>query len=130
MTAEAYAQALWQSVQRGTAPTSAVAGLIETLKAHGRTALLPKIARAIVRIGAREAARTDVVLSIARAKDERTAKRAAGKFLSELGVAVRDAKTAVDENLIGGWRLEGREHLVDASYKKSLLSIYEGVIHS
>lgn len=130
MTAEAYAQALWQLIERGMALKPAVAGLLEALETHGRTALLPKIARAISRIAMREARRTDVVLSVARTKDLKAAERAAKKILSEIGVGTRDIKTAVDEDLIGGWRLEGRERLVDASYKKSLLTIYESVIHS
>ena len=33
-------------------------------------------------------------------------------------------KVRVDDSLIGGWRLEGRERLIDASYKELLLSIY------
>ena len=116
MTAEAYAQALWQTIQRGTAPKKAIASL------------LPRVGRAFTRIALREAKRTDITLSVARLKDTRAAKQSVKKLVSELRVEASDVKTAVDEHLIGGWRLEGRGTLVDASYKKHLLSLYENVI--
>ncbi len=30
----------------------------------------------------------------------------------------------IDSDLIGGWRMESGEHLIDNSYKKHLLTIY------
>ncbi len=130
MTAEAYAQALWQTIQRGTAPKKAVASLHTVLVKHGRTALLPRIARVFARIAEREARRTDITLSVAREKDARTAKQSVKRLVSELGVQAADVQTAVDEHLIGGWRLEGRGTLVDASYQRHLLSLYENVVRS
>ena len=128
MTAEAYAQALWQTIQRGTAPKKAIASLHALLVRHGRIALLPRVGRAFTRIALREAKRTDITLSVARLKDTRAAKQSVKKLVSELRVEASDVKTAVDEHLIGGWRLEGRGTLVDASYKKHLLSLCENVI--
>ncbi len=130
MTAEAYAQALWQTIQRGIAPKKAVASLHMVLVRHGRTALLPRIARAFARIVLREAKRTDVTLAVAREKDAKAAHRDAKKFISDMRVKAADVKIALDEHLIGGWRLEGRGTLVDASYKKHLLSLYESVVRS
>jgi F0F1-type ATP synthase delta subunit len=124
-----YAQALWKMVEGGDgrpamATSDAVRALRETLKTHGRVALLPRIARAFARIAEREANRTDVVLTIARANDEHRAHEDVKEALSRLGLEVRDLKTHVDDTLIGGWRLEGRENLVDASYKKQLLELF------
>jgi len=133
MTMEsAYAQALWKMVEGGMTPAKAVRALQETLKTHGREALLPRIASAFARIAAREAKRTGVVLTVAREKDERRARSEAKKYLESMDIKSaqggsalgRDLKTQVDDTLIGGWRLEGRETLTDVSYKKALLDLY------
>lgn len=120
----AYAQALWKMVDGGMTPAKAVRALHETLKMHGREALLPRIASAFVRIAERETKRTDVVLTVAREKDERRAHKEVKEILTRMGVETKDLKTQVDDTLIGGWRLEGREQLVDASYKSQLLELF------
>ena len=127
----AYAQALWKMVEgglpagrQGMTPAKAVRALHEILKTHGREALLPRIASAFVRIAERETKRTGVVLTVAREKDERRAHKEVKELLSAMGVEVKDLKTQVDDTIIGGWRLEGKEQLVDASYKNQLLELY------
>ena len=65
-----------------------------------------------------------ITLTVAREKDERSAKSAVKDVLADMNASTKDVSVKVDESLIGGWRLEGREMLVDASWKKSLLSIY------
>ena len=50
--------------------------------------------------------------------------------LKAMQVKADDIEVKTDEHLIGGWRLEGREHLYDASFKKHLLSIYNRTIQS
>src|SRR3990167_1366944 len=120
---EAYAQALWKMVEGGLTPAKAVRALQETLKVHGREALLPRIASAFARIAQRETKRTDVVLTLAREKDERHAHKEIKEMLASIGVDAKDLKTQIDDTLIGGWRLEGKETLVDASYKNQLLEL-------
>jgi len=122
-----YAQALWEMIKRGTTPQKAVHALRESLAEHKREALLPRIARALERLAQREAATSDVTLTVARESDARTAHRAAMEALSahsNLRVESHDLKTRVDDTIIGGWRLEGRETLIDASYKRQLLDLY------
>lgn len=124
----AYAQALWKMVEGGMTPLKAVAAIKETLAAHGRTALLPRIARAFARLAEREARKSDVVLTIADEKDEKGAKKAAQEILTKLGLESEGLKTRVDDTVIGGWRLEGKGLLVDHSYKQRLLSMYTRVV--
>ena len=126
----AYAQALWKMIQGGKKPKEAVTALHEMLIRLGRSALMPKIAHAFVRIAERDRARNGVVLSIAREKDERVAHKQANAFLAEMQIDAKDVTTHIDESLIGGWRLEGRERLVDASFKKQLLSLYNRATQS
>ncbi len=123
----AYAQALWTMVEGGMTPAKAVRALQETLKTHGREALLPRIASAFSRIAQRETKRSDVVLTLAREKDERRAHKEIKDMLTRMNVNSKDLKTQIDDTLIGGWRLEGKETLVDASYKNQLLELYNRV---
>ncbi len=120
----AYAQALWNMLADGSTPAKAIRAIRDVLTVHGREALLPRIARAFTRLAQREAQKSDIVLTVARDADIPAAKRQTKPLLAELGADTQDLKTCVDDTLIGGWRLEGREHLVDSSHKKDLLSIY------
>jgi F0F1-type ATP synthase delta subunit len=125
----AYAQALWKAVEggrgrAGMTPHSAVKAVRERLSRDGRTALLPRIARALKRLAERESKKNNLVLTVAREKDERRALRAAKKVLAKLGMKKVELTTRVDDTVIGGWRLEGRGVLVDNSYKARLLEIY------
>ena len=111
-------------VKKGMDAKKAVSALREILARHGRQELLPRIGRAFERIAKREQAKSAVVLSVAREKDARKAEREAKDFLKDVGVDAKEISIHIDDTLIGGWRIEGREHLHDASYKKSLLSMY------
>ncbi len=127
---QAYAQALFKMVEGGMEPKKAVAAIRERLIAEGREELLPRIARAFSRIAQREMQRNGLVLTLAREKDARAAHKEAKKFLDGMGASAKDLTTRIDETQIGGWRLEGREHLIDASYKKHLLSLYARATNS
>lgn len=130
MTTEyAYAKALQRAVESGKTPKAAVTALHEILTRRGRTALLPRIARAFTRIAAREHGKNTLMLSVA-GTHATHAKKEAKEVLATLNMDTDDIETVTDESLIGGWRLEGKEYLVDASFKKHLLSIYNRAISS
>lgn len=65
-----------------------------------------------------------MTLSIAHEKDERSARKEAKEHIADLDITPDDLSVRIDSTLIGGWRLEGRERLVDASFKKYLLDMY------
>lgn len=114
-----YAEALMKAIERGTAPKKALESLHAHLVAKGRSQLMPRIAKAVRRLAARYKQKNVATLYIAKDSDERKAMREAREHLGD-----SDVQVAIDESLIGGWRLEGKETLVDASYKKSLLDMY------
>jgi F0F1-type ATP synthase delta subunit len=118
---EVYAQVLVKMVDKGEAPYVAVHKLQENLAEHGRSALLPKIARAFERLMQKRAQKTDTRLFVARDDDARHAKNEAEHAL---GNAHEHMSVHTDASLIGGWRVEAGEKLVDMSYKKQLLSIF------
>lgn len=126
----AYAQALWEMIEKGKKPKEAVHALREILVAHGRQNLMPKIAHAFRRIAEKQSQRTGIVLSIAHEKDERNAKKNVREILTAMKTEANDLTVKLDDSLIGGWRLEGREMLVDASFKKQLLTLYNRATQS
>ena len=121
---KAYAQALWQLIEGGMEPSKAVHAIHTQLEAQGRQELMPRIARAFERLAERVHARDTVTLTVADKAHEHTAHKAATATLKDLGIDAAEIETRVDHSLVGGWRIEGREHLVDASHKKHLLAIY------
>ena len=125
-----YAQALWEMIENGMKPKAAVHALREILVRLGRERLLRRVGRAFARLADQNRTRTRIVLSVARKGDEGNAHRAIKKPLNEMGATTKEVTTHVDDSLIGGWRLEGRERLVDASFKKQLLEMYNRATQS
>jgi F0F1-type ATP synthase delta subunit len=117
-----YAQALMKLIQNGMTASDAVSAMHKKLKAEGREALMPRIAKSFSRLATTDMHRTVETLSIADASHEAHARSEAKAGSGVVAV--------VDSSLIGGWRLEGQERLVDASYKKHLLSLYRRITQS
>lgn len=112
---QAYAKALWRSVEEGKDPHAATAALHDILRRQNRLALLPRILRSFRRLADEEMRRTRAKIWVARAKDVK-------QVMVEAGVA--EADVCIDDTLIGGWRLETNDTLVDASHKKYLSDMF------
>lgn len=124
---DTYATVLMRLVGKGQNPKDAIHSLSEVMARRGHSALLPKVTRAVARIAERAKRTQGVVLTIANKKDENNAKHEIASILKDMGIQEEDIETRVDETLIGGWRLEGRERLIDASHKNALLTMYEKI---
>ncbi len=114
-----YALALWKFVEKGNDPHKAVHALSESLSKSGRATLMPRILGAFKKIAERNALQNQDKIFVAREKDAHKAKEISG---------APGAKVIVDPTLIGGWRLEAGEKLVDASFKKYLLEMYNRAV--
>ena len=114
----AYAQALWSIVERGGEHKKAVAALHQTLVRTGRERLIGKILAEFKRIAVRESKRSSAVISVGRRADVEAALKAAG---------VSESEVILDPTLIGGYRIEKGDTLVDASWKNHLITIYNAV---
>ncbi len=121
----AYAQALWKILSGGTEAKKAVASLRDTLVLHGREALLPRIAKAFARLAQAESQKHSVILSVAREKDARRAEHEIKDALKAMGANASAVTVLVDDTLIGGWKLQSGQHLLDRSFKKQLVTIYQ-----
>lgn len=116
---QAYAQALWELIQKGEKPKDAVQKIKEALTARGRMALMPAVGKAFERLAQREALKNRSVLVVARKQDETRARKESG---------AKDSELKIDESLIGGWQLFDKGHLVDESWKSALLTIYTNAV--
>ena len=115
-----YAEALWKMIENGMKPADAVTAMHRVLKVEGRENLLPRIAQAFERLAGRKQSRTQATLTVADSTHQDSARKAAALH----GLDTKEATVHIDPTIIGGWRFEGAEELVDASYKKHLLAIY------
>ena len=118
MKPDAYAQALLVLVRSGEKPKKAIERLYAMLVTSGRTALMPGIARAFLRLAERDLRKHGSILYLAKKAHEKRARAA---------TEAKEANVAVDPHLIGGWRLESEEQLIDASWKRHLLLLYNRV---
>jgi F0F1-type ATP synthase delta subunit len=120
----AYAQALWQIIKKGTPQADAVRALHTYLLKSGRAALLPRIARSFERLAAGMHNRNAFTLTVADKTHEHSALKDISADLSMLNFDEKNVSIQIDPSLVGGWRMEGKELLIDASYKKHLLAMY------
>lgn len=121
---QSYARALWNMVNGGMEPRKAVHAIRDVLAKSGREALMPRIARAFERIAQRELSKSSAILTIAKEGDEKHAMREAKAVMQGMEIEIPLLKTQVDDTLIGGWRLEAKGQLIDASYKSKLLDVF------
>lgn len=117
-----YAQALYRAIQSGVEPKKAIAALVERLQRESRGALIPRIARAFSRIAQRESTKTATRVYVAYDRDAHAALQAAARYAKTEKHDVR-----IDKTLIGGWRIEVSDTLIDNSFKKHLLDIFNRV---
>ncbi len=121
MKPEHYAHALVRLITGGETPHTAVQKTHELLVRQKREHMFPQIARAFARMTQREYMKNREVLIVAHLKDEAHARRESG---------AKDAELLLDDSLIGGWRLEAKGMLQDASWKHHLLNIYKKTTHT
>ena len=116
MKADTYAKAIFDLTGNGKSTDSIVLGLIRSLKFRGALALLPKILSVYEKLSYKDNSKKNTI-TVAREADIIEA-------LKLSGVEVNDTIVAVDERLIGGYKLEQGGKLLDNSFKAKLLQIY------
>lgn len=117
---KAYAQALAESIGRGTDEDKLVQGLVRHLKEEGRMKLLPSILAELKRVDARSRA---LAPSLEVASD---AEAAAAKSAAALA-GIDASSVTVNPSLIKGWRARSGSSLVDRSAKQALVDLYQKI---
>ena len=124
-----YAQAFLASIEEGVPVETALTGLVAALQKKQHNKLLGSVLLEILRVLESKKSSTEAVVAVAHAADATTLKTAIENALTSLGVSKdTPVKEVVDETLIGGFvaTYNHKEH--DASYKKSLKSLYESIV--
>ncbi|MES2931113.1 MAG: F0F1 ATP synthase subunit delta [Patescibacteria group bacterium] len=115
-----YAQALQESLGRGTDEAKLVDGLMKHLKEEGRMKLLPGILRELKRL---QTENGKLLPSLEIASEADRASAVAGA--KEAGITASDV--TVNPSLIRGWRARSGSVLVDRSAKQALVDLYQKI---
>lgn len=126
MVAEEYTEAVHQAIKNGTDVKQALLRLSVVLARHGHAPLYGRILHLLKNRFEREITLYTGRVVVARESDAKKYKKVIDAFIAEHGLL--NADTEVDENIIGGYVLEGSGTRIDASYKKSLLQIYKKLV--
>jgi F0F1-type ATP synthase delta subunit len=124
-----YAQAFLKSLESGMAVDAAIAGLESAMEKKQHTKLFGAVLLEVLRVLETEKGTKQAVVAVAKSTDMKSLKPAIEAALAELGVSKdTPVKEVVDEALVGGFvaTYDYKEH--DASYKKSLKSLYESIV--
>ena len=104
------------------------ANFIGVLTARGHLKLLPHIQSALQRISQARERRENIRVSTRSPEAHRRFRGSIETYVKEFGGQNTDVEEIIDENIIGGFRIEGKDHLVDASYRKMLLELYKKMV--
>ncbi len=102
-------------------------GLLQTATRHGHKRLLAAILRDIIRQFEKLSTGDIAEVRVVREQDAQKFQNEIRATLTSLGA---DGKPSIviDKNIIGGSIVSFRNNVVDASYKKQLLSLYKTII--
>lgn len=124
---EHYITATLALLETGHTPGEVFDGLKRTLENHNHTQLLPGIVRGVLRhlTDATEVSGTRVF--VAKGSDADDLAKEIQLHLDKLNGNGNKPVVIIDETLIGGAVVEHNAARIDASYKRSLRSLYERV---
>jgi F0F1-type ATP synthase delta subunit len=122
---KAYVTALVESILAGESVETALINLRALMEKRGHLRLLSQVLKAAMRELEVKLKRVvpQVTLAKAGGVSEETIKAA----LIELGAASEAYDTIIDPSLVGGFSARVRGHLLDKSYKRVLLNLYEKI---
>ena len=130
MKASWYAEALTEALsgKNEKEAEKVLARFYEVIKAHGHTGLLPFIPAELEKIEVRAQAHREAILVTADTKSRTKWVHAYDHYFTEallpLDTTRRDV---VDETIIGGYQIRTKDLLIDSSYKRSLIELYQNI---
>jgi F0F1-type ATP synthase delta subunit len=126
MLAQYYARALYEIVQNESPSEQGkyVGNLMALLKRKGHFKLLPFILKEYTKLSAGKEKDSMIVLS--RHSDNQALRQARDAY--ERHFHLEEPHVAVDESIVGGFRIKSGNKILDASYKTALLQLYRNMI--
>lgn len=130
MKAAWYAEALYRALEgkKEKDVDKVVARFYEVMRAHGHQGLIKQIPHEFKKIGERAERDGEVTLVTANAKSRTKWAHAYDHYERE-GLIAKGAerKDVVDETIIGGYQIRTKDLLIDSSYKRSLIELYQNI---
>jgi F0F1-type ATP synthase delta subunit len=129
MRAEFYSKATVKLLEEGNSFDSVLNKLTDLLRKQNKEKLLPSILSHMQKdIEAYEKSR-EIVVRIKDRHDYAQYQDDIRESLRVLGAQDGDEHIAEDETIVGGYSVTAYDKVVDRTYKKKLLTIYQSVIH-
>lgn len=125
MTAAIYRDALYEALRGGTKPETALARLKDILKKNGHTSLYARILKETESLLSKEEARHTMTVTVAKEQATSAFKKEIERIKETFNATTIVFKE--DPTIIGGYIAATGEKHLDASYKKSLLSLYRAL---
>ena len=125
-----YAEALYEALKGKNEKEAGVvsAHFHASIKVRGHAGLLKLIPAELSRIAERERAKNEVYLVTATASSHAKWSHAYDHYEKEGIVPVNSVRRdVVDETIIGGFQIRGKNILIDSSYKKALVDLYQKI---
>jgi len=118
-----YIQATYETIRNGSDANATLSALSLYLKKRGLVKLYPSILRGLMERMKRSTVTTTQKVTTARTGDLKKHEKEIHTLLKELGGDTAHTHH-VDENIIGGFIIEGSNKRIDKSYKHTLLQAY------
>ncbi len=132
MKASWYAEALYEALKdKNEKEASTVsARFFEGIKARGHTGLLKLIPSELEKIEKREYSKNITYLITATSSSNAKWSHAYYHYEKE-GIVPQNSvrHDVVDKTIIGGFQIRGKNILIDSSYKKALVDLYQNIIN-
>ncbi|MHB1118099.1 MAG: hypothetical protein ACYCZ7_01030 [Minisyncoccota bacterium] len=133
MKASWYAEALYRALEGKDEKDAkkVIARFREVVKMHGHTGLLSSVPAEFEKIEARVQGRREATLITADPKSRIKWAHAYDHYEHE-GVLPPDAmrRDVIDETIIGGFQIRTKDILIDNSYRRSLVELYQNIINT
>lgn len=126
MNERIYGEALYKAVSGGISLDAALSRLKEVLGEHGHGSLYGKILKNAESRFVKDAGAEELKIILAKESDEKVFRDEIKKVQETFGATHTTVR--IDESIAGGYIARTNEREIDASYKKSLLSIYRSLI--
>ncbi len=121
-----YSTAVFELITEGRDEKTILDNLGRVLNSYGHTRLYPKILAELSQKLKKHEGKKGAMVTLARSADESVLKQEIKEALTKLGMT--EYVTKVDPTITGGFIAEGGERRIDASYKKTLLTLYRSLI--
>lgn len=121
-----YAQAARELILAGKPADAVLRGLKQTLERHGHASILRPVLSAMLRDIERATTADVIEIRVAKEHDVKTYKSEIEAAEKTLG-GNKATHIVIDESIVGGTIAKYKDKVIDASYKKQLLTIYRAL---